>query len=199
MSTRERRQKATREAILQTARQMITAEGPDAFSVRELARRVDYSPAGLYEYFDGKDDIIAAVCAESIERFSSYLSRVSHNLNPSERLLELGLAYIEFARQNREHFLLIFTSLRTDRQSLAKGVGETSTYRLLLDTVAEGIESGDFVTREGYELEQITYGCWALVHGMAMLQQTHLHGFEADFQRVDRETLLTFSAGLKKT
>jgi AcrR family transcriptional regulator len=35
--------------------------------MRAIADRIDYSPASLYGYFGGKDEIIAAVCDEAFE------------------------------------------------------------------------------------------------------------------------------------
>ena len=193
------RQKATRDTILRAARRLITTHGVEGFSLRELARQVDFSPASLYEYFDGKDDIIAAVASESNRRFRTFLSQLPADLPPAERVVQLGLAYIEFARNNPEHFMLIFSGLPASRTTLDEQVGQGSSYRLLLDALAAGIERGVFAARPGYGLEQMAYGCWSLVHGMATLQHTHLRHFESDFVESDRLTLETFVAGLRRT
>jgi AcrR family transcriptional regulator len=42
--------------------EIIREEGPDALSMRNLAERIDYSAAGIYEYFSSKEEIIAAAC-----------------------------------------------------------------------------------------------------------------------------------------
>ena len=109
LTPRERRQARTREEILDAALALINEKGPDAFSLRALAERVDYSPAGLYEYFDGKDDIINAVCADGDRMLFAYLRAVPDTLPIDQYLVELGLAYIRFAVQNVEHFKLVFT------------------------------------------------------------------------------------------
>ena len=58
---RTKRHLRTKQAILDAARQIIAEEGPAALSMRALADRIDYSAAGLYEYFGSKEEIIAAV------------------------------------------------------------------------------------------------------------------------------------------
>jgi AcrR family transcriptional regulator len=194
---REKRQQVTKELILDTARRLITKQGVEHFSLRELARAVDYSPAALYEYFDSKEDILAALCRQADIRLSRQLQTVPTNLAAAERLVALGLAYVDFARQNREHYLLMFSHLTSDRPSLAEPVDEASPYHILLQTVATGITAGIFPSREGYGVEQIAYACWALVHGMAMLQLIYLQEFKADFEAADRRALETFVRGLR--
>jgi AcrR family transcriptional regulator len=75
MQPRERRFQRTRQAILDAALAIIREEGPAALNMRALAERSDYSAAGLYEYFGGKDEIIAAVCQEGHDRLASHMRR----------------------------------------------------------------------------------------------------------------------------
>jgi len=63
-NTRQERQADTRKAILQTALELIAEKGLDKLSLREIARRVGYSPAGLYEYFDSKEGILLTLAEE---------------------------------------------------------------------------------------------------------------------------------------
>ena len=93
-------------------------------------------------------------------------------------------------------FLLIFDRLPSGRASLQQAPGPRSPYRILLDAVQAVLDSGAVVAREGYGLEEIAYGIWALVHGMATLQQTHLRQHEANFTAVDRHVLGAFVQGL---
>ena len=53
-----------RAAILDEARRLLTEEGASALSMRAIARALGYSPAALYEYFPGKEDIFNALYFE---------------------------------------------------------------------------------------------------------------------------------------
>ena len=55
LTPRQRRHLRTKDAILDAARQIIATEGAEKLSMRAIAKRIDYSPAGLYEYFGSKD------------------------------------------------------------------------------------------------------------------------------------------------
>ncbi len=195
LSPKERRSRRTRQAILIAARDLIAQGGYEALSMRKIARRIDYSPAGLYEYFDNKDQIVAAVCRQADGLLERYMRRVDPNLPVQERLVELGLAYVRFAEKNPELFLILFT--RTDQApSEPSSSRETSgSFGLLMATVQDGIDQGVFQTGQ-FDAFPVSYACWAFVHGMAMLRITALKNFEAPYQPVNRWALETFVNGL---
>jgi AcrR family transcriptional regulator len=193
---REQRHADMKAAILLAAREAILEHGPERFSLRDVARRSGYSPAGLYEYFSGKDDLVAAVAAESMGQLHTALVRAGRGAPPPARLVELGLAYVRFARENPHHFMLIFARLPSQRSSLATPPSSESPYRVVLQTVQDGLDAGHFTARAGFGVEEMAYGLWVTVHGMAMLQQTHLRQFAADFVGHDRRVLELYVQGL---
>lgn len=121
---------------------------------------------------------------------------LARDQQPRQRIVEIGLAYVAFAHHAPEQFLLIFGRLPSGRSSLQQAPGERSPYRYLLDAVQAALDSGALAAREGLGLEEIAYGVWALVHGMATLQQTHLRQHDADFAAIDRQVLEAFVPGL---
>jgi AcrR family transcriptional regulator len=183
-------------AIVQAARTVILESGPEHFSLREVARRSGYSPAGLYEYFSGKDDLVQAVANESLAQLHAALSYATRDLPPTERLIALGLAYVRFAHNNPQQFMLIFARLPSQRTSLQAPPLTTSPYQLVLQTVQAGVDAGVFLVRPGLGVEEMAYGVWVMAHGMAMLQQTHLQQFQTDFVAHDRRVLEAFVHGL---
>ena len=195
-SPRERRQARTRQEILEAALSLIDEEGPDRLTLRALARRVDYSPAGLYEYFDSKDEIIEAVCEEGDRRLRQYLRRVPSKLTPDRYLVELGLAYIRFSLRNPQHFEMMFAQ-KPDRPKIAyQDIAPDATYAILLNAVQDAIDAGLVKTQDGFDRDVIAYGLWSLAHGLAVMQLTNLHNIEYDFDRADRKVLETFVSGL---
>lgn len=199
LSPRQRRYHKTKETILQAAREIIAEKGPDGLSLRELARRIDYSPSGLYEYFSSKEEIVTAVCVEGLGLLSDYLNRAPTNLTPAERLLEMGLAYLDFAREHPEHFRLIFASLSHEQTHLAEeAMNGDSPYHLLLEAVQAVIATGEFSVNEEFNLEDMAFSLWALVHGLAVLEQTHLKNFHQEAPtQLYRRALRVFGEGLK--
>ena len=197
---RERRSERTRQTILQAALALVMEKGLHKLSLREIARRADYSPAGLYEYFASKDAIIEALICEASERFFNHLNRVAKTLPVDEYLVELGMAYIEFAHLNPDHFMMMFTyyqALPVVNLAEFAPSGDSNAYGLLMEGVQRALNSGVFEARPGYDKVAITYSLWSLVHGLAILQATYLRQFEWDFPAADRQAIRTFIQGLR--
>lgn len=199
LSPRERRAARTRQAILDAARELINERGAHNLSLREVARRIDYSPAGLYEYFANKDDIITGVLNDGFERFGQYLMAVPTDLEPQAYLLELGLAYIRFARQNPEHFMLIFNSpelCRPHSPETSNRVYE-GTFGALQGGIQRCLAAGLINPR--HHRDDLAQAAWALVHGMSTLLITQVHDRDRldRWETVSREMMNAWMRGLQ--
>jgi hypothetical protein len=62
--------------------------------------------------------------------------------------------------------------------------------------IQRGVAEDILKPRSGFGVVEMAFAAWAQVHGIAMLRITHLRAFETDFDRVARETLVTFGHGL---
>ncbi|MBV9613941.1 MAG: TetR/AcrR family transcriptional regulator [Ktedonobacteraceae bacterium] len=184
-TARERRHARTRQAILDAAEQIIADRGVEGLSMREIAHHIEYSASGLYEYFGGKDEIIQALCMEGFERLTSRIRQKVGEHLPAQRLVESALAYVEFAMEYPDQYLLMFSSTPKVHISLEQ-LDQNSAYGLLKQIIRDGIESDTFKVREDYGLEEITYNCWTLVHGIAMLRLTLFKHQEQDFDAFNR-------------
>lgn len=191
-SPRKRRAARTRQAILDAAREMISEQGVHNVSLRAIARRVDYSPAGLYEYFGSKEEILQAVVDDGFARFARYLGSVPLDLPPLDYLKQLGLAYLHFAEQNPQHFMLIFNTLGVYKDH--SGYISHATFQTLTAGLQRAIDSGDI--KSELSLTDLAYTGWSLVHGMATLRLTHLSNMETDWEVASEQVLNSWYASL---
>ncbi len=202
LSPRARRYARTQQAILDAARAIIHEQGADKLSMRAIADRIDYSPAGLYEYFGSKEEIIAAVCRQGHRLLRQTMLTVPPDLPPVEYLTEIGLAYIRFALSNPDYFLLMFT--QTSAPALEPGAGfvehemmdADSSFPLLLQGVQRAREAGLIQPRAELSVMEAAYSLWAIVHGIAMLRITYLREMPMDFARADRAALEAIARGM---
>jgi AcrR family transcriptional regulator len=204
LSPRERRYQRTQQAILTAARAIVAEGGADKLSMRAIAERIDYSPAGLYEYYGSKEEIIGALCWEGHRTLKRYMAQVPLTLPPDQYLIEIGLAYIRFAVQNPDYFLLIFTAMST-RPTLkdeapaippAEMMNEDSSFPLLVNGVERAVKSDMIRLLPNLTLLETAYAFWAIVHGAAMLQIKQMAKFKVDFANADRQMLTAFIHGL---
>lgn len=188
----------TRESILNAAHQLVLAKGIEKLSLREVARTVGFSPSSLYEYFDGKEEIIFALKLRASKMLYFAMKKASANLKPLPALAAMCGAYVNFAKTDPEDFVLLFCRSMSTRRTLKEPEIPSSGYALVLETVISGISKDQIKKTKNRSAEDMAYGLWALVHGMATLQTTHLKGFEANFENADREAISAFLKGLKQ-
>jgi len=183
---RARRRARKLARILAAARALLRDHGHEGLSLRQVARRARMSPAGIYEFFDDREHLIDALAAEANQALVAALRAAAADApDPLERLVRPGLAYIRFAQEHPTDFMLLF-GRRSTRRSLAEEVPENSEYALIRHAVAELIGVGGPGGADPRILEVLCYGFWSSIHGMAVLQLTHLAGFGADFATADR-------------
>jgi len=63
-SRRDRLRAATSEEIIQTARRLLVQSGPEAVTLRAIAREMGMTAPGLYRYFDSHEELLRHVCAD---------------------------------------------------------------------------------------------------------------------------------------
>lgn len=193
---RDRRTAATRDRILEAAAALVAEVGIDAFSVRELARRADYSPGALYRHFEGRDAILNELGMRALLVLGAYLERVPATLPPQERVVELGMAYLHFAGQHPDDFSLAFDGLRGQVPSWAAFVAVAWPFTLVVEEFERGVNGGDFAGRAGFGPDAMAYGMWSLANGAAALSRRHLSGVTENLRPMQRASLACYVRGL---
>lgn len=193
---RERRHEKNKQRIMDVAQKLIARNGYENVSLREIARQADYSPAGLYEYFDSKDHILSALRKRINSLMITAVRELPDYDSAQEQIIEMGLAYVDFAVEYSEYFNLInsLPPLRFLEESTDPGF---LPFMVFQSTVENLISELEIRLPSGYGPEETTYSFWTMVHGMATLQTTHMQGYEADFESANRRTLETFITGLQ--
>ena len=191
-----RRRGRNRQAILDAALALIEVSGIDGWSMRELAERVDYTPGALYRYFDGKAALLAALTDESMDGLRTHLAKSGSVDGEVDRLVELGLAYVDYAAARPTLFRLGLVEMPSRRTSVGQEPGRGSPYTILLRAIRSAFDTGALTATDSFGAEEIAYTIWATMHGMAVLEQTHLRGFDADFPTIHREALRRLLTGL---
>lgn len=69
----QRRGRATAEAIVEAAAHILEAEGLAGFNTNAVAARAGASVGSLYQYFPGKEAILAALARREADRFAAAL------------------------------------------------------------------------------------------------------------------------------
>ena len=173
---RRRPRGAVRDGLIAAGLELARTGGPDAVVLREATRMVGVVPNAAYRHFADRDELLAAVCAaamrELADRMAASVARVRGRRGdpgPARaRLRAIGLAYLEFAREEPGLFATAFALPQQHAYGGAdNGTGPERTpldqLRIVLD---ELVDAGvlDRPRRDGIE-----YPIWSAVHGLAVL------------------------------
>lgn len=172
---------------MDAALEVVSEQGADALSLRELARRAGVSSGAPYRHFADKDAVLAAVAARGFERFDRALStnaRKHAEDDPMHAVEQLGIAYVRFAAKHPHLFRLMFGPGAPPigvEPTLDDARRRTSGHlpAALMRLQAAGLGAGATV-------EELTELAWALVHGVAAL---HLDGLSGGASVGDAEAL----------
>ena len=121
-SRRDRLRAATTEEIIRTARGLVVRSGPEAMSLRAIAKEMGMTAPGLYRYFDSHDELLRHVCANIFTELGDDVQRAiqaAAAAAPAETpdqvtaklTVELVAACREFRRWSLSHqaeFALLF-------------------------------------------------------------------------------------------
>lgn len=174
---REREREQARDTILAAARTLMREVGPQAMSLREVARRAEYSPATLYEYFKDKDDIFQALFREGFQRFGEALRAVPTEQPTVTRLRSLGHAYVNFADANPEHYKVMFGEPIPGFCPTDEAAAEANeTFQILLRCIAAGVADGSFHAMNDEEVLIAAATTWSLLHGFVTLAHANRFG-----------------------
>ncbi|GIJ77332.1 TetR/AcrR family transcriptional regulator [Micromonospora phaseoli] len=91
-----------RRALLDVAVTAIEESGPAALSLRELARRAGVSHAAPAHHFGDRAGLFTALAVQGFDSLAEALD------GAGGELLDLGVAYVDFAVRHRAHFEVMF-------------------------------------------------------------------------------------------
>jgi len=155
-----------RRALIEAAGQLLEAEGPDALSLRAVARDAGVSPAAPYHHFEDKSELLTAVADKGYEELAEHLRAArAQSLPGHERMTAMHAAYASFAASRRALYRLMTATARTRSPSNPDLPGQAAVVQLMSEAVSESR------LPEWSETDELLAGiaAWAAIHGLADL------------------------------
>lgn len=154
-----------RRALIDAARRLLESEGPNALSLRAVAREAGVSPAAPYHHFKDKSELLDAVAHEGWDLLNELMTQArKREASVGDKLTALGVAYVRFARDNPALYRVMYDASR-DKDDLPEHVHQEddSAYCQVRNTLTE---AGVGPLSE-LDLELATTAAWCAAHGLA--------------------------------
>jgi AcrR family transcriptional regulator len=155
-----------RAALLRAALLLIEEHGVKGLALSDAARLAGVSVAAPYRHFKDKEALLAEIAAEGFVMFRDALAR-AYKTNPTDkvkRLVEMGMAYVDFALQHRSHFKVMWESGISKAKYPQVRPPAEAAY-LLLEEAAKDLLPGAHADWQ----QALIAAAWSVVHGYAAL------------------------------
>lgn len=142
-----------RATLLRAAAEAITQRGVADLTLRGLAREAGVSHAAPAHHFTDKAGLFTALATQGHELLATALAE-------ARDLVDMGVAYVDFAVQHPAHFEVMFRPdlLHVDDTALQEA-----------GTRSAGELRAAVVRRGATDVDRMVTAAWSLVHGYATL------------------------------
>lgn len=158
-----------RRMLIRTAEEIIAHQGLEAFTLRQLSKRIGVSHTAVYRHFKNKHELFCALSLEGFKEAERRLKRLKAGpgRSPLEVIRATGQVYVEFALENPARYRVMFghVLLNQERPPELRQAAR-QTFGNLLNAIEQGQEMG--LVRAGDPLELTGVG-WAMAHGICQL------------------------------
>ena len=162
-----------RKLILDTAMKLFLEKGIENITLRNIAEKIEYSPATIYLYFKDKDELIYTLHREGFEKLYGWQQKILSIKDPLKRLHKHAQMYVSFALENPEYYDLMFIErapFRTIKEMKCKDgmnweIGMRS-YDLLRKNIEDCMNEGYF---QKTNIDVACFSLWSYVHGIVSL------------------------------
>jgi AcrR family transcriptional regulator len=155
-----------RTALIKAALSLVEQHGVKGLALSDAARQVGVSVAAPYRHFKDKEALLAEIAAEGFVLFRDALALAakSNPKNKVQRLVEMGVAYVDFALEHRSHFKVMWESGIPKENYPQVGKVAHEAY-LLLEKAAMDLLPEAPAGRQ----QALVATAWSIVHGYASL------------------------------
>ncbi|MFI9615084.1 TetR/AcrR family transcriptional regulator [Streptomyces sp. NPDC052023] len=139
---------------------LVTREGAQALTLREIARRAGVSHGAPRRYFPTHLELLSAIARHGYAELADR-TRTATGRDPRARLTRLSRAYLEFALEKPGMYELMFRHDLLESGHL--GLRDTSLplFGVLVELVGQ--------VRPGADARAVAGALWAQLHGIAQL------------------------------
>ena len=163
-----------RQEIVDGARRLLQqGVGPEALTLRAVAREVGIAAPSIYAHFDDVTAIVRAVLVQTFAELEATVHAAIDPLtDPVERLIVGCRAYVTFAEQHSDHYRMLFgrTHVRpADEQwdNFAQDELGGRAFYLLVDAMTRCVETQHSSSTDPFA---DSVSIWSFLHGFALLR-----------------------------
>jgi AcrR family transcriptional regulator len=182
---REQERLATREKILDAAREMFNEAGVEATTMRAIADRIGYTATAIYYHFKDKNALLLELSHRDFSELAHQFAFARDVKDPIERIRAIGLAYVDFGLKSPSQYKFMFMTDHgahtPEEVGLDRNNPEESAYAFLQWSVADAINQRKIRPELCVNPNQVANLLWSAVHGVVSLHMVKCHTHWVDW------------------
>jgi AcrR family transcriptional regulator len=157
-----------RQALLETAHEMLQGTDGWQFTLRELARRAGVSHTASYKHFPDKAGLLAELAMLGFDTLRTELlaARPGRETGQRETFLAMSEAYVRFGVENANLYRLMFSADARRAASAQLKSQADAALQVLVDVLEEGQRRGWLRAKSA---QAQAAASWAQLHGITLL------------------------------
>ncbi len=183
--------------IYQCALAILEAEGPQAISMRRIAKDVGITPMAIYHHFPSREALLDKVVNTEFERLAGFFREPVKGSTASARIVHVMDGYIDYALVHPRIFDYVFSSPRPGARRFPDDfrARQSPTLNVTADALADWMKTGDLRRDDVWE---VAMALWAHAHGyLALYRGGRFNLTEDEFRKLVRRSLRRFFHGIK--
>ena len=156
-----------RRGLLDAALRLVESHGVQGFTLREAARAANVSHNAPYRHFASRTHLLVELAIEGQALLlKTVQAAVARTADPRERIIRLGIAYMEFAISHTAYFRVMFSSDVARNRTEELQAAQTATFKFFESELLSCEQAG--LVRKGGVQQHALVG-WSSLHGAAIL------------------------------
>jgi AcrR family transcriptional regulator len=178
----------TEDAILETSIQLLREKGLDAINARELAERLNCSTQPIFYRFENMDELKKVLYKKIENVYNQYML---DGMETSNSFLGMGIAYINFAKNEKNLFKLLFMSDSIKVKSIFEMI-EGEDNQEIIQIISQ------MTNLQEEKAKQLYINIWLVTHGIASMLATNSCTFtDSEIETILEDSFTGFSNQLR--
>ncbi|CAN5497457.1 TetR/AcrR family transcriptional regulator [soil metagenome] len=152
-------------ALIHSAETVLDRDGTGGVTIRAVAREAAVAPMSVYNRFDNKEGLLAALAMRALDGLGAVIDTPS-DIEPVERFRQACRSYRNYALGHPARYLLIFAtgSPLEDQSSPVAAHGRT-VFAVLIELI-RGLTAGE----SGLDPTEAAQAVWSALHGAITIE-----------------------------
>ncbi len=160
--------RTTSQRIQVAARRLLSRDGPEAVTMRSVAKVVGITPMALYRHVTDRDHLLNTLADAGFEDLAARVAGTPLPPDPKEQLMKILDVFLDFAFAQPRMFELMFLEQRKGARQFPADfrADKSPTARFSAEALKLGMKQGIFRKDDVWE---IVFETGAMLQGLVML------------------------------